>query len=60
MYRSKKPKNAEFQKIYRKIQRGKEDAFLAQLAERLPSKQKVASSILVEGMFFLLFHLKFK
>ncbi|KAG0769482.1 hypothetical protein G6F22_017357 [Rhizopus arrhizus] len=26
------------------------DAFLAQMAERLPSKQKVASSILAEGI----------
>jgi hypothetical protein len=35
-------------------------ALLAQLAERLPSKQKVASSILVEGIPFFDFSLKFK
>lgn len=33
------------------------DAFLAQLAERLPSKQKVNSSILLAGIYFLHFFL---
>lgn len=34
------------------MRKRKKGAFLAQLAERLPSKQKVASSILAEGILF--------
>ena len=44
--------NIEYQKATQTNQTHvKETAFLAQMAERLPSKQKVASSILAEGNF---------